>query len=117
MNRLLIFGLLILTFPAYSQVLTDGDRPSVWIHGKETIKKKAIDSADYFNFNPKYKLNNADLVYKNIVTNQYSLFVVFKSDTKEETPLLTMRNGNDFTKISNKKNGGDRFSGLPKGRS
>lgn len=106
MKRLLIFGLLILTFPAYSQALTDGDRPSVWILGKETIKKKVIDSADYFNFNPKYKLDNADLVYKNIVTNQYSLFVVFKSDTKEETPLLTMRNGNDFTKISNKKTEG-----------
>lgn len=106
MNRLLIFTLLILTFPTYSQTSTGEDHPSVWIHGKETIQKKATDSANYFNFNPKYKLADADPVCKNIITNQYSLFVVFKSDVKEEIPFLTMRNGNDFTKISNKKTEG-----------
>lgn len=96
--------MLLIVFSSYSQSPAGVTGSTLWIKEKALEKGKALDTANYFNFNPKYGYtNNNKEEYKNILDNQYSLFVVFQSEIEDEVSLLTLNLGNELTKISNKK--------------
>ncbi|KGO93794.1 T9SS type A sorting domain-containing protein [Flavobacterium subsaxonicum] len=60
-------------------------------------------SAANFNFNP--VLNASDLTvstFKNVVTNQYSFFAVFKSDTDDENLIVSLKKGKSKILVTNK---------------
>jgi len=94
-------------FPAtriYSQSPGGISSPLLWIKQQGDFNEKKTDTSNYYNFNPKYSVSErTSKEYKNKLSNRYSLFVVFKSDEKEETRLATLKLGDQVTSISNKK--------------
>ncbi len=97
-------GVLFPSIHIYSQSPGGISSPSLWIKQQVDFNEKKTDTSNYYNFNPKYSVSErTSKEYKNILNNRYSLFVVFKSDEKEETRLATLKLGNQVTSISNKK--------------
>lgn len=104
MNKFIFLGMLLMVFSSYSQSPAGVHGSTLWIKEKASEKGKTLDTANYFNFNPKYRpIRNNKEQYKNILSNQYSLFVVFQSEIEDEVSLITLNLGNELTEISNKK--------------
>lgn len=79
---------------------------TLWLKGKsqtDGIDDKTIPSYN-FNFNPVFFPNDAkDPVHKNVLSDKYSLFVVFRSDYVEELNLINLKLNGKTTAITNKK--------------
>lgn len=58
--------------------------------------------ATHFNFNKMLDSKEIGKKLKNIVKDQYSLFLVFKSDTEDERPVLTINKGKSIIFLTNK---------------
>ena len=104
LNKLIALATLLFSTPYYSQSTKDIAKPTLWIKQKNITHEKKIDTSLYFNFNPKYrstKITSDD--YRNILSNRFSLFIVFKSEAKEEANLATLNYGEEIIKISNTK--------------
>lgn len=81
------------------------DKKVTWIKSKKL--KDSIVIEDKFSLNFNLPINKNDFLVggkiKNVVTNKGSLFVVFKSNSKNNIELLTLRNKDFKVNISNKK--------------
>lgn len=81
------------------------DKKVTWIKSKKS--KDSIVIEDKFSLNFNIPINKNDFLVggkiKNVVTNKGSLFVVFKSNSKNNIELLTLRNKDFKVNISNKK--------------
>lgn len=81
------------------------DKKVIWIKSKK-IKDSTVN-ADKLNLNFNNPLDKNDFPssqkIKNVITNKGSLFVVFKSSSKNEIELLTLKNSDFKVNISNKK--------------
>jgi hypothetical protein len=79
---------------------------ALWLKADTTAVKYTKDPStldlNHFNFNPVVDISIFKNSYRNIVTEQYSLFVVFKSDFEEERSVMTLRRGGTKVLISNK---------------
>lgn len=83
----------------------------LWIKGnceepKEIFNKDLhIKLINQFNFNPIINFSKDKIAqkYKNLVTKNASLFMVFKSSSKEENILFSLERGSFRTSISNQK--------------
>jgi hypothetical protein len=62
----------------------------------------------YYNYNPMLNLKQADkTAFRGVIKERFSLFVVFKSDSEEELPVLTINHGRGTTYLTNKELLGD----------
>lgn len=81
------------------------DKKVTWIKSKKL--KDSIVIEDKFSLNFNLPINKNDFLVggkiKNVVTNKGSLFVVFKSNSKNNIELLTLRNKDFKVNVSNKK--------------
>jgi hypothetical protein len=81
------------------------DKKVTWIKSKKL--KDSIVIEDKFSLNFNLPINKNDFLVggkiKNVVTNKGSLFVVLKSNSKNNIELLTLRNKDFKVNISNKK--------------
>ncbi|PZR20392.1 MAG: hypothetical protein DI539_10960 [Flavobacterium psychrophilum] len=79
---------------------------------KDSLSKMKVTTEDltvsYFNFNPIADRQSLKKPFKNIVAEQYSLFVVFKSDFEEERNILTLQRGSTKAKLTSKEVVNDR---------
>lgn len=81
------------------------DKKVTWIKSEKLKDSIVIEDKSSLNFN--IPINKNDFLVggkiKNVVTNKGSLFVVFKSNSKNNIELLTLRNKDFKVNISNKK--------------
>lgn len=102
---LLLGALLSFNNIVLSQKVILLDKKVIWIKSKKL--KDSIVNADKSNLNFNHPLNQNDFPFsqkiRNIVTNKGSLFVVFKSNSKNDIELLTLKNSDFKVNISNKK--------------
>ncbi len=81
------------------------DKKVTWIKSKKLKDSIVIENKFSLNFN--LPINKNDFLVggkiKNVVTNKGSLFVVFKSNSKNNIELLTLRNKDFKVNVSNKK--------------
>lgn len=86
------------------------DKKVTWIKSKKLKDSIVIEDKSSLNFN--IPINKNDFLVggkiKNIVTNKGSLFVVFKSNSKNNIELLALRNKDFKVNISNKKIDADK---------
>lgn len=66
------------------------------------VKEPSEINHTHFNFNPVTDSKSVKKSFRNIVNQQYSLFVVFKSDFEEEHNLLTLNRGKTKVLVTNK---------------
>lgn len=111
---------------AYSQEKKSLFKDCLWIKNEKSEIKSVShltnddnDLKRYFNFNPVVDFSKDKIVkkYKKIVTKTSSLFVVFKSASKEENILFLMERGSFNASISNQKIVSDKEVSLNKGDS
>ncbi|UUC44934.1 T9SS type A sorting domain-containing protein [Flavobacterium cerinum] len=97
-------SLLLPVVALYSQTPGGIAKPTLWIKQQDNLIAKKTDTSHYFNFNPKYRIEGkTSNDYKNKLSNRYSLFLVFRSEEKEEMSVATLKLGSQTTTISNKK--------------
>lgn len=70
--------------------------------GKLKIKEPSSVGSTHFNFNRILDGKDAFKRIKSIVSDRYSLFVVFKSDSEDKLPVATITKGRSKVYISNK---------------
>jgi len=100
----LLFWILISTGVA-SQNISFDETATLWVYGshdKDTLPEEQY-TAGTFNFNPVIQFPNDENVFKNLLNEYFSLFVVFKSETEEEKTVLTIRSRKNETRVTNKK--------------
>jgi len=88
----------------FSQNITGITGQTLWL--KNQNEQSAQRSTDgqlntYFNFNPIFSPLQKDLQHKNILSAKYSLFVVFKSDVKQENNLFRLNSNGKEVQITN----------------
>lgn len=78
--------------------------PSLWIKGKveHSNSARGVDSYS-FNFNPILDADGEKKIYKNVLTEKYTLFSVFQSDSDAEINLINLKKNGKTTSITNKK--------------
>ncbi|UUC46701.1 T9SS type A sorting domain-containing protein [Flavobacterium cerinum] len=100
----LLISLIILNFQSVSAQNNKGFSSSrLWIKGvQDTLptSRNAGNNVPLFNFNP--TILKTESLFKNKLTDQSSLFVVFKSDVEEEKSVLTLKYGKEKTFVTNK---------------
>jgi|GEM_PF-1374899 len=70
---------------------------------KKKIKNLTDVKITHFNFNPIVNLQSGNnLLFRNIVSEQYSLFTVFKSDFEDEHAVMTVNRGKTNVLLTNK---------------
>ncbi|MBY0486141.1 MAG: hypothetical protein K2P85_02965, partial [Flavobacteriaceae bacterium] len=99
----------------------------LWLKGVEyktenyttPVNEEELALRKYFNYNPCIDFSKDEILkkYKNLITKSSSLFVVFKSSSREETILLSMERGSFKATLSNKKMLCDKDVILNKGNS
>lgn len=105
-----IFLLLSFNTKMYSQESKFYLNGCLWLKNSEkgngiTELIRESEFNNNFNFNPIIDFSKKEIAqkYKNIVTKEGSLFVVFKSNSKEENVLFSLNKGTLKTTITNKK--------------
>lgn len=75
------------------------------IRSNQKVNNKESELKNCFNFNSivDFSKDKIERKYKNLVTKNSSLFVVLKSDSKEENILLSLERGSFKTSLSNQK--------------
>lgn len=100
MKEILFSLVLLVTTVSYSQSLGDIPDAKLWLKPDpttNTVKESA------FNFNPVIRFdNNIKKEFRNIYKKDISLFLVFISNSENEIPVLTLKNGNTKTFLTNK---------------
>lgn len=108
----------------FSQVKKTLFNNCLWIKNENQVVKnesnlinQELELKKYFNFNPAVDFSKDKIVkkYKNLVTKNSSLFVVFKSASKEENNLLSIERGSFKSSLSNEKIVCDKEVSLNKG--
>ena len=106
MKYFLIIGLLIVfSNPLRSQGKDGFASSKLWIKAQQDSakmqqKSRSETKTDLFNFNPVIK--KSDILFKNILNDASSLFIVFKSDIEEEKNVATLLYGKEKTFVTNK---------------
>lgn len=99
MKKILIVQIICVIFSvAYSQSPGGVNGQSLWLTAKTDSSSATVKQ---FNFNP-VLTDDFSGFYKNLIVGDYSLLVVFKSDTEAELPILTLCRSNKNTFITNK---------------
>ena len=111
MKRLWLFCLFLSIFCLRAQ--NPGGIPghTLWLEAKNynastKIKEKRTlqeEELIHFNFNPVLDVDQSGKsLFKNIVKERFSLFIVFKSDIEDELPVLTLKKGRKNLYLTNK---------------
>lgn len=81
----------------------------IWLKAENpnnSITRKKLNQDDiiksYFNFNPITDRQSYSKTFRNIVSEQYSLFIVFKSDFEDERIIMNVNRGKTNVLITNK---------------
>lgn len=116
---------LLLCFHLHSQERKEIFDSTLWIKAKEIINSDIPNSntnaenelKKYFNFNPtvNFTKDKFKKEYRNLVKKQSTLFVVFKTSSKEDDALLLMNQSGSKTFFSTKKIQSDEDLSLNKG--
>lgn len=100
----LLISLIILGFQSVSAQYNNGFSSNrLWIKGVQDPLPTSHNTGDnvlLFNFNP--TILKTESLFKNKLSDQSSLFVVFKSDVEEEKSVLTLQYGKERTFVTNK---------------
>ncbi len=117
-SNLIIIFFLVNTFSLFSQDFDVLRKNTLWIKSNDSLVLNSLNSKlneeldlnKFFNYNPYVNFSKDKILkkYKNIVTKSFSLFVVFKSSTREENILLSLERGSYKSTLSNKKVVSDR---------
>jgi len=77
----------------------------LWLKSEKIKSKDSTKTKKLLNFNTALDFSSKDQskIYKNIITNNGTLFLVFKSDTKEDLEILTLKNKNFKVELFNNK--------------
>ena len=83
-----------------------------WIKSKKAVFVDSIQNQDYLNFNESIDFSGKNILkkHKNIFSDKGSLFIVFRSKSKNEIEILTLKNREFNTHIFNKKIVSDKES-------
>lgn len=107
-NFFLVIVVMLIGLLSYAQRPAGSAEPSLWLRQEILFKEKKVDTSNYFNFNPKFHQTATLRNYSNLLVPRYSLFIVFKSEEKEEMDLANLQSGNQIAKISNKQVQGNK---------
>lgn len=105
---LLHFFILFPSFNSYAQNPGAIEGHKLWLIGDQKTtrlinKNYSEVNATHFNFNPIINLqSDKKTLFKNIVSEQYSLFTVFKSDFEEERIVVNINRGRTSVLVTNK---------------
>ncbi len=105
-TKLLLIAFLV-CLNAFAQEYFPGGVPghTLWLQAEPSTDAKNPEKAllTHFNFNPMLDFKKLDKKrFRNVVNEKFSLFVVFKSDTEEELPVLTINKGKETLYLTNK---------------
>lgn len=94
------FMLFLFAIPCVAQGEADLFKGGLWI---KPIQDSAITQTGYFNFNPviDFGKSKIDREYKKIILKEVSVFMVFRSDSKNETTLVTLKRSLQETRFTN----------------
>lgn len=100
MQRILLTLVLLCTSLSYCQSFGDIPGAKLWLKPNPLLDSL---NKNTFNFNPVIRFDdNIKKEFRNVYKKDISLFIVFKSKSKDETPVLTLKSGNAKTFLTNK---------------
>lgn len=96
----------------FSQNLNLLSEKVFWIKSEKAVFVDSIQNQDYLNFNESIDFSDKNILkkHKNIFSDKGSLFIVFRSKSKDELEILALKNRDFNVNIFNKKIVSDKES-------
>ena len=105
LTQIVLFFLILFSVDSFAQNTLLFKSNYLWLKSEKTKSKDSTKIEQYLNFNNALDFSSKDhsKIYKNLITNKGALFLVFKSDAKEDLEIVTLKNKNFKVELFNNK--------------